>query len=409
MTKARIYIFLVTIIIVSLGGYIGSLYARGYKLNTKTMRFTPSGLMVTKSEPDGAQIFVNGELKGATNSNLSFAPGTYDVAVKKEAYRTWSKRITIEKEVVTEINANLFLIAPSLSAVTFSGCINPVSSPDFTKIVYAVPATTENLNTDKEGLWIMEMSNLPLGFSRDPRRITDGDMAGASWEFSPDGRQILLTTVGGRFILETGGFTSQSQRTNIQNKLADTQKQWNIEAENKFNSQTRGLPTQLIEILKNKTSKVLFSPDETRILYITTKDAELPTDLIKQIPGSSTQIQERSLKPGRAYIYDIKEDRNFFLAEVSNADLENCALSSNTARISCSATLSWLPTSRHILLAQSDKIIIMDYDGTNRQEVYSGSYVAPFAFSLVSSDRILILTNLGANSSVANLYSLSLK
>ena len=51
----------------------------------------------------------------------------------------------------------------------------------------------------------------------------------------------------------------------------------------------------------------------------------------------------------------------------------------------------------------------MDYDGTNRQEVYAGSYVAPHAYPALTTDRIIILTNLGANTSPPNLYSLSLK
>jgi hypothetical protein len=51
----------------------------------------------------------------------------------------------------------------------------------------------------------------------------------------------------------------------------------------------------------------------------------------------------------------------------------------------------------------------MDYDGTNRQEVYSGSYIAPHAFPTVNKERLLILTNLGADSVLPNLYSLSLK
>jgi hypothetical protein len=59
-------------------------------------------------------------------------------------------------------------------------------------------------------------------------------------------------------------------------------------------------------------------------------------------------------------------------------------------------------------LAKQDKIIIMDYDGTNKQEVYTGVYSAPNAFPIASTDRILILTNLGANSTPANLYSLGL-
>ena len=60
-------------------------------------------------------------------------------------------------------------------------------------------------------------------------------------------------------------------------------------------------------------------------------------------------------------------------------------------------------------MAEEGKIVIMDYDGTNTQTVYSGSYEFPFAFPFGSNEKIIILTNLGGDSSPPNLYSLSLK
>jgi hypothetical protein len=71
--------------------------------------------------------------------------------------------------------------------------------------------------------------------------------------------------------------------------------------------------------------------------------------------------------------------------------------------------LSWFPNSKNLILAEEGKVTIMDYDGTNRQVVYSGNYVSPYAFPFVNTGKIIILTNLGANSSLPNLYSLSLK
>jgi len=409
MAKIRILIFLLTIVIVSLGGYTASMYARGYRLDTKTLKFMPSGLLVVKSDPDSAQIFVDGELKGATNSNYSLPPDTYDISIKKEGYLSWNKRIVVEKEVVTEVNANLFKQAPSLSAITFTGITNPISSPDLTKIAYVVPATSENTQTDKEGLWIMETVNLPLGFARDPRRITDGNLKDATWIFSPDGRQILLTLPGGRFLLDAGTFTAQAQRVNIQLTVEEILTQWTKEKDNRFKSMTRGLPGDLIKILSDNPDQVFFSPDEKKVMYLVNNDYTLPENLIKQIPGASTQAQERELKSGRIYVYDIKEDRNFAVSEENRQDLKDCNTTTSSLLVSCTATLSWLPTSNHLVLAQSDKITIMDYDGTNRQDVYSGSYIPPYAFPVLSNDRLLILTNLGANSTPTNLYSLSLK
>ena len=389
MTKIRVLIFLSTIIIVgSLATFI-FYFARGYSFDIKSFSFTPNGLLVAKSDPDSAQIFINEELETATNATIRLRPGTYDVAIRKEGYLPWYKRIVIEKEIVTEVNAHLFRAVPSLSAVTFSGVVKPVASSDFTKIIYAtLPVNSEN--KEKAGLWLIETVNFPFGFTKDPRRLTDGNLSNASWQFSPDAREILLTTKNGVFLLDAGSFTPQNQRVNVASKKEEILARWEKERQTKFESLLKRLPDEVAEILKYKASNVVFSPDKTKVLYTASESAVLSKNLIKPVPGASTQKQERNIKPGRTYIYDIKEDRNFLISEEPK-------------------TLSWFPTSRHLILAEENKITILDYDGTNRQVVYSGSYVAPYAFPTASTENLLILTNLGADSVTPNLYSLSLK
>jgi hypothetical protein len=71
--------------------------------------------------------------------------------------------------------------------------------------------------------------------------------------------------------------------------------------------------------------------------------------------------------------------------------------------------LTWFPTSRHLVLAEKNNITIMDYDSTNRQVVFSGNYEAPHAFASVGTDKLLIVTNLGADSTSSNIYTLNLK
>jgi hypothetical protein len=65
--------------------------------------------------------------------------------------------------------------------------------------------------------------------------------------------------------------------------------------------------------------------------------------------------------------------------------------------------------SRQLLLAQVGQVVVMDYDGTNRETVYSGSYFAPSAFPFTNATKLLILTNLGAPNGVPNLYTLTVK
>lgn len=387
MTRLRVLLGLLTLLVVGTLGLLVSFYARGYRFDSQTFRFKPSGLLVVKSDPSGAQVFVNGELSTATDTTISLAPGTYDVSIRKESFHIWNKRLVIEKEVVTEAIASLFRVAPSLSSVTFSGAVNPVLSPDGTGILYATPPSKEDL--EKGGLWLIETVNLPIGFARDPRRVTDGDLTAADWQFSPDGREILVSLGASVFLLDSSTFTPQAKRVNVAARKEMILGQWEKERTTRLSSQIKILPDELIDVLQRKASSIVFSPDETKILYTASGSATIKENLIKSLPGSSSQKEERDIKNGRTYVYDIKEDRNFLVDESSQS-------------------LSWLPTSRNLLLAEEGKITIMDYDGTNRQEVYLGSYVSPHAYPFGSTSRLLILTNLGADTT-PNLYSLTLK
>lgn len=392
MIKLRIFLFLLTIVVVGILGLFVSYYARGYRLDLKTLRFQPNGILVLKSEPDGASVFINGELKTATNATISLSPGVYDVDIKKEGYLPWGKRLTIEKEIVTQASISLFKNIPSLSPVTFSGAGNPVLSDDGTRIAFQVPFSPDTA-ADKAGLWTIDTFNLPLGFLNDPKRITDGDLTDSSYTFSPDGRQVLLTTSNGIFLLDSGSFTSQGQRVNVAARKTAILAQWQVEKKAKDESLTRALPSELTDILIRRSDTFSFSPDEQMIIYTASTSGTLPENLVKQLPGASTQKQERTVQKDHTYAYDIKEDRNFLISNEEQS----------------SQAIRWMPDSKHLLYAQTGQVVIMDYDGTNRQVVYSGSYNAPFAFPYSNTTRLLILTNLGGVSASPNLYSLTVK
>ncbi|KKQ97610.1 MAG: hypothetical protein UT24_C0006G0006 [Candidatus Woesebacteria bacterium GW2011_GWB1_39_12] len=414
MTKIRLLVLLTTFLFVGSIGTLVFQYAKGFRFNQQTGEVTQNGILVIKSYPDGAEVFINGELKTGTNATIPLPPSTYDISIRKEGFFSWEKRINIKNEEVTEATAHLFKLAPSLSPLTFSGVQNVFASPDISKISYTVPLSSNN--NDSEGLWIIETINLPIGFSRDPRRITDGNLDNSTWVWSPDAREILLTTSKGDYLLDTTAFTPQSQRVNIKAQKASILKKWDEEKNKKLQAQIRKLPDEVEDVLTRKASAVVLSPDENMVLYTASSSATIPENLIKALPGSSTQDQERDIKPGRTYVYDIKEDRNFLISEEGAIltgwvdykeliEIGNWKLEIGNSRRS----LAWYPSSRHIIETVEEKVVIMDYDGTNSQTVYSGSYIAPHAYPTVSLERLLILTNLGANSTPANLYSLNIK
>lgn len=388
MTKWRLIMFVLTIFVVSFVGTFAILYARGYRLGVKenNLEISPRGLLVANSDPNGAQVIVNGELKTATNATLSLSPGEYTVIVKKEGFIPWQKQITIRQEEVTQIDVFLIQSAPSLTPLTFTGVFNPQPTVDLAKIAYGV---YDEENPERSGLWILETVNLPLGFNRDPRRITDGDLTAATWEWSPDGREILLTTKTGTFLLPTGEYTPATARVNV-TKLEAVHSEWKEKQDKQLASQVTKLPDEFEATFKAHATDIAFSPDETRILYTASGTATIAPGVVKPFPGSSTQKEERTLSDGMQYVYDLKEDRNF-------------AVGGKTEK------LYWLANSLNVVSIQETSISVLDYDGTNRQVVFAGSFSYPHAYPSTNPNRLMILTNFGSKDSLPNLYWLSLK
>lgn len=366
--------------------------AKGYRPDFDTRSFKPTGLLSATSLPVGAQIWVDNQLKGATDNTVFLTPGEYDVEIKKDGFTSWQKHLKIEKELVTGANAWLFPLVPDLKALTFSGAANPVLSPDGSKVVYLVSST----NTLKNGLWVLDLTELPF-LTKEPRLILKTPVKGAdytkgTYSWSPDSKQILLTFKNGKYVdnylLDPNSEILSSALVNITPTLPLIKKQWNNEQKERISQKLEKLPDELIEFFNSSTKDIVFSPDDKKIIYTATASAELKEGLVPEVPASSTQPQERNIKPNRTYIYDIKEDRNFFITDQKSP--------------------LWFPTSVHLYSVEKDKFMIEDYDGTNKVTAYSGPFDNLYAYPFPSGTKLLVLTSLGKEI-VSNLYSVSLR
>ncbi len=370
--------------------------AQGYQPDLTTRSLRPSGILAATSIPDGAQIYIDGRLKSATNTTLNLSPDEYEVEIKKDGYTSWKKTLTIKKELVTKTDAYLFPTFPNLQSLTFTGAQKPVLSPDGQRVVFAV---SEN-SIDKNGLWVLDLGDRPLGLPRDPRKIVDSapggrDFSEAQLEWSPDSNQILtsLEILGKQenFLLEANQLNPATRLIDVTNQLQTIKADWEEEEELRFKSQSTKLPPKLLEILTDSAQNLEFSLDETKILYAATASAQIPKELIPPLPSISTQPEQRKLEPGKIYVYDLKEDKNFYLMDQDE-----------------SKKLAWFPTSKHLFLVQEGKITILESDNTNWVDVYTGPFDDQYAFPFPAGNRILVLTSLGKETP-PNLYAISLR
>jgi hypothetical protein len=431
--KKRALFLAFLVVIVLLGAIAIIKVAQGYRPDLDNLDFRPTGLLVATSEPDGAQLFVDGELISATNTTVNLNPGQYEVEIKKDGYFAWKKTLPIEKELVMKAEAHLFPTFPDLSSLTFTGAANPVISPDGLKVTFAVT----NASGKKNGLWILDLGDRPLGFSREPRQIVASaargrDFGNAAYVWSPDSKQLLVNLknrpgpagrqIEENFLLDTGQLNPDTSLIDVSQQLTLIYNTWQEEISLREKDQAKKLPEKLLAALEGKTKNLMFSPDETKILYTATASATLPDQIIPPLPAANPMPETRQLESGGVYTYDLKEDRNFYIIDQPESEIETkeeeaaketsvsepivfedfLELSSPLPR-----QLSWFPTSRHLFYTQEGKITILEYDNTNWVDVYTGQFENSFAFPFPSGNRILVLTSLGSDQP-PNLYAISL-
>lgn len=371
------------------------LYGKGYNFSFTSgkIEISGTGLLAAVSTPDGAGIYINGHLTSATNNTINLPPGEYDVKITKAGYSSWSKKIKIEKEVVTSAYAFLIPTAPKLDNVTQTGVSNPVLDPTRTKIAYTISSSDD---PRKNGVYILDMGLRPiLTLQSSSTQIVDDTIDNFSeslLSWSPDAKELIATISAGpsstSYLLKTS-FNGNPQ--DITATLTSVNSGWKSQQNIQDQSQLLGLKTGLQNLIKDNFTILSWSEDETKILYTASRSAILPPIINPPLIGANSTPEAREISQGKIYVYDIKEDKNFRIMDVN------------------AASLSWFTDSKHLIYVVDRKIQIMDYDGQNLTTIYAGPFVDSYVFSWPDSSKLLILTDLGNSNTLPNLYTIGLK
>ena len=413
---------LLALLFIGGGSYFAIQFAKGYRPNIRDKKIEANGLLVANSFPNGASVFLNDKLTTATDTTLHFPPGDYLVRIIKDGYIPWEKNLKIKKELVTQTNAELFKNAPDLQSLTSTGAINPLPSPDGLKLAFVVASSSAQR---KNGLWFFDMQQRTLSFSSSLRQIApqsdkyDFTQAGLFW--TPDSKQILAVMGKNNILFDINTTYSIDQFKDVTAQLPILIKEWENMVWQKKQEQLAKIPKDLQMIATASADLVFFSPDEKKMLYTATASATLKEKLIPPLPATSTQTEERELKPNRVYVYDLVEDKNFTLGEALKPDPKT--ISNNQKYLPKRViklqqqyyplyfeNFQWYPTSRHLILIEEGKIKMVEYDGTNKAAVYNGPFVDSFVYPWPEGNKLLILTNLNEETpNISNLYAVGIK
>lgn len=397
--RKQVIVSALIILSLTLATVLVVIYGKGYRLNLKGNNaiLSGTGLLVATSTPDGAQVFINGHLTTATDDTINLAPGEYAVKIFKEGYFAWEKNIIIKKEVVSKADALLFPKAPKLESITNVGISSPKIDPSKTKVAYLVASQS----AVKNGLYVLDMTSRPIltlqsASTQIANDITDF-FSTAKLKWSPDSKQILATSNNKTiYLLDTNGLNQNPK--DVTETITTVNLSWEKLKTEKEKALIDSLPKKLKSVVLKQFDILEWSQDETKILYQASISAQIPLIINPPLIGTDSTEQVRNIKKGEIYVYDIKEDRNYKILSFLPEKSEQSQL-----------PLMWYPDSKHLILVNDNKIVIMEYDAQNQTTIYAGPFVDNYVFPWPDASKLVILTNLGNSNITPNLYTISLK
>lgn len=399
MPRKKIFTTFVILLAITLVAFGFILYGKGYRLNLSgegTNILSGTGLLVLTSVPDGARVFVDDKLTTATDDTINLAPGEYDVRIEKDGYYPWRKKVTLKNEAVTKTEALLFPVAPKLEAITLTGAEDPVIDPTGSLIGYKVSSASAENN----GIYVLNLgSRFIIPFGTSARQIaTDNQIlfSKAEIEFSPDGREIIATVSEGTtqqvYLLRTDILNTAPQ--NITFNVEVIRSQWADLQASLDQDFASTLPSAPRSFILDNFAKRKLSLEGDKILYVASRSAIMPNFIKPPLPSTNSTPENRILKQGAAYVYQIKEDKNYLLYDPQAGEIL--------------PEFIWHPSSSHLVFIQNKKIFSMEYDGLNKTTLYAGPFDPGFLHTWPDGS-LIILTNFNDESVPRNLYRVGLR
>lgn len=398
MKKLVLTSIIVALLIIG-GTTLAILYAKGYRLQLQDGKtiVAGTGILTVNSSPQGAKVYIDGNLTTATNNQLNLAPGTYKVRIEKEGYFPWEKTLTVKKELVTEADALLFPTTPKFEPITISGVNNLTTDTSGTVLAYTVASAS----AQTDGVYVLDMNSRPLfptsGLTSQIADDTVYDLSNAYLTFSPDSDQLLASTSGmlntTYYLLSTKGMNATPQNVTV--TLPQINQAWQSEQELKVKKTVDALPKKVRPLANQFFKNMQVSPDQSKIFYTALKDGTLPLTITPRLPDLNTTPEQRTVKAGNQYVYDMKEDRNYLIYQQSDTGK--------------APHFIWFPDSMHLVFVQDKQIKVVESDGLNTTTVYAGPFNDDFVAVWPDGSNLVISTNFNASTTPSNLYRISLK
>ncbi len=399
MSKKTLLTTLLIFTTVGLVAYGFILYAKGYRLNLDgdgNKILAGTGLLVLTSTPNGAKVYIDDKLSTATDDTINLIPGEYTVKIEKDGYYPWRKQVVLKNEAVTKTDAVLFPVAPKLEATTLTGAEDPKVDPSGAMIGYKVSSSSAENN----GIYVFNLGNRFIPFGASARQIASDDfddLSSGEFEFSPDGRQMIVTVsnpIRNRiYLLKTDSMNTTPE--NVTTTIDQVRKQWEATQAQLDQKFAATLPSVSRKFILDNFAKVKLSPEGDKIFYVASQSATMPSFIKPPLPTTNSAKETRDIRVGSAYVYQIKEDKNYLLYEPIGGELL--------------PDFIWHPSSAHMVFVQNKRIFALEYDGGNKTTLYSGPFDPEFLYTWPDGSGLIVLTNFNDETVPGNLYKVGLR
>ena len=199
------------------------LYTSGYRYNFEKNKIQKTGILIIKSKPEKAAIFLNEkeQSKRTPAGIINLLPDDYNVKVRKEGFYPWQKTLTVQSQLTT-FAENILLFEKNDPEKIIDGNITFfLISPDEEKIIFI---KTEN---SSRKLWL---TNIKTGEEKIIYNIPQGADEKINIEWGKDSQKILIANQKNIIVLD-----AKSDNADIHRSLSE------------FYSSFKGIENKLLE------------------------------------------------------------------------------------------------------------------------------------------------------------------
>jgi len=351
------------------------------KVQLSDLKVKQTGMISAKSQPEGANVYLDDKLITATNNSISGVDlGKHKLKIVKNGYITWEKEIEVFPELVTDITAMLISQTPRLEPLTNTGARKPTLSYSLEKLAFF------SKDPEASGVWIVSFKDQGLNFFansaknavKDTNFVKYSDGKNITW--SPDEDELLIETNESKFYLVNLA-TNNVSPINNPNETKDT---WNKKIQKKrldFISKIE-IPEDRVKIASDENT--IWSPDNKKFIYKKVENnkvkyliynMETPIPVGEKIETVVLELDEKQPQPKITWYSD-----SFHIILVENFDEKN----------------------------HKGKISIVRIDGTNKVEIYSNTLYSNDVYTTINGDKLVILTTFKSGDQT-DLYTLGIR